>query len=227
MTKLLVSVRNATEAEVALEGGAHLIDVKEPSRGALGAADAETIATVVRQVGGRAAVSAAMGELIAADFVSWSQFPHGLQYAKLGLAGCARHPDWEHEWTTAIRRLPAETAAVAVIYADWPTANAPAPDDVLAAAAQQRCPAVLVDTFEKSKGTLLDHWRIEELGRVVGIARRHEMMVVLAGSLTAATIPVVLPLRPDYVAVRGAACRGGRSGRIERDCVRRLVPLLG
>ena len=35
----LVSVRSPEEALAALEGGADLIDVKEPSRGPLGAAD--------------------------------------------------------------------------------------------------------------------------------------------------------------------------------------------
>ena len=34
--KLLVSVRSAAEAAAALEGGAHVIDVKEPLNGALG-----------------------------------------------------------------------------------------------------------------------------------------------------------------------------------------------
>ena len=36
MAKLLVSVRSADEAEVALEGGADIIDVKEPLHGSLG-----------------------------------------------------------------------------------------------------------------------------------------------------------------------------------------------
>ncbi|MBY0228781.1 MAG: (5-formylfuran-3-yl)methyl phosphate synthase, partial [Gemmataceae bacterium] len=36
MPGLIVSVRSADEARIALENGADLIDVKEPSRGALG-----------------------------------------------------------------------------------------------------------------------------------------------------------------------------------------------
>ena len=50
MTQLLVSVRSAEEAEAALAGGAHLIDIKEPTRGALGHADATTIADIVHVV---------------------------------------------------------------------------------------------------------------------------------------------------------------------------------
>ena len=38
MTGLLVSVRSASEARVALAAGVDVIDVKEPNRGSLGAA---------------------------------------------------------------------------------------------------------------------------------------------------------------------------------------------
>ena len=44
MMDLLVSVRSAEEAASALEGGAALIDIKEPVRGSLGRADANVIA---------------------------------------------------------------------------------------------------------------------------------------------------------------------------------------
>src|SRR5262249_2955716 len=44
---LLVSVRDAEEVDVAILGGAGLIDVKEPTRGALGRAEATVIAAVV------------------------------------------------------------------------------------------------------------------------------------------------------------------------------------
>ncbi|MFM9068482.1 MAG: (5-formylfuran-3-yl)methyl phosphate synthase, partial [Planctomycetota bacterium] len=37
MTRLLVSVRNAQEAQAAHRGGAQLIDLKEPRQGSLGA----------------------------------------------------------------------------------------------------------------------------------------------------------------------------------------------
>ena len=52
---------------------------------------------------------------------------------------------------------------VAVVYADWKAAGAPAPEDVLRAATKLRCPALLVDTWDKSSGALFDHWLIEDL----------------------------------------------------------------
>src|SRR5438445_778047 len=49
---LLVSVVSAEEAEVALNAGVDLIDVKDPSRGPLGMAHHETVAAVLVVLGG-------------------------------------------------------------------------------------------------------------------------------------------------------------------------------
>ncbi len=86
MPKLLVSVRSAAEAQQAFFGGADLIDVKEPDRGPLGAADADVIAEVARFVAGRRPTSAALGELVEGRRLPTAL---GLSFAKLGLAGCA------------------------------------------------------------------------------------------------------------------------------------------
>ena len=55
----LSACASADEARIALAGGADVIDVKEPRRGSLGAADAEVVADVVEVVGGRVPVSMA------------------------------------------------------------------------------------------------------------------------------------------------------------------------
>ena len=63
MTKLLVSVRSANEAEAALDGGADLIDVKEPHHGALGRTSVKVLREIAVAVAGRTPLSAALGEL--------------------------------------------------------------------------------------------------------------------------------------------------------------------
>ena len=62
---LLVSVRDADEAELAVTAGAAIIDVKEPTHGSLGRADVAVAAAVIAQVAGRAPVTLAGGELAA------------------------------------------------------------------------------------------------------------------------------------------------------------------
>src|SRR3954470_4620942 len=91
MTALLVSVRNAAEAEEAIAGGAAIIDVKEPSRGPLGRADLATMNRVVAAVAGRRPVSAAGGELHEAF---GRGIAAGISWVKVGLADAASLRDW-------------------------------------------------------------------------------------------------------------------------------------
>ncbi|MEX2173100.1 MAG: (5-formylfuran-3-yl)methyl phosphate synthase [Pirellulaceae bacterium] len=226
MTGLLVSVRSAAEAEVALAGGADLIDVKEPLRGSLGAADPQVWRDVRQCVAGRAPISAALGEL-AADFDA-GLLPRtaGFQFAKMALAGCAARADWASAWLTAMANLPAGVAPVAVAYADWQAAAAPSPDEVLAAATRADCSLMLIDTWNKSRGNLLDHLSLAELTAHSKRAAGHGMRLVLAGSLDEAAIEMLLLLRPAFVGVRGAACQGGRERAIDLQRVKRLAQIV-
>ena len=119
MTRLLVSVRSACEAVTALAAGAHLMDVKEPSRGPLGPADPAVIRAVCRAVAGRVPVSAALGELAGQCLPRMAAGVAGIQYAKLGLAGCADLPGWADLWARALESCPSAATPIAVIYADW------------------------------------------------------------------------------------------------------------
>jgi uncharacterized protein (UPF0264 family) len=230
MTKLLVSVRDANEAQAALQAGADLIDIKEPNRGSLGAADLATVEQIVATVAGQVPISVALGELSEtptnSSIISWRNIPNGVQFAKCGLAGCQNDPRWPLSWTKATKSLAENVAHVAVVYADWKTAGAPSPDDVVAAAQENRAAAVLIDTFDKSGGDLLHHWPSEQLAYFTRRLPQNGLLLVLAGSLTLRTIRSVLPLDPDYVAVRGAVCAGDRTDRIDGSRVATLVSLL-
>src|SRR5262245_30082306 len=130
MTGLLVSVRNAEEAEIALEGGADVIDVKEPKRGALGAADSEVWREILQVVAGRAIVSAEMGELMEEGIRDRARQTVGFRFAKIGLAGCEGERGWKEKWACDIEGLPAGVCAVPVTYADRKPARSPAISEV-------------------------------------------------------------------------------------------------
>lgn len=225
MTKLLISVRDAAEAQEALAGGADLIDVKEPARGPLGAADPATIRTIVAHVAGRAPVSAALGELSSGNRLDAS-LANDVRYAKFGLAGCLQTSDWMHRWQAAIESLPPRVTPVAVAYADWQAAGAPDPSAVLSCAGPLGCGAVLVDTFDKTRGPLDRHLSRAALERLIVAARSAGMLCVVAGGLGHREIAQILPLEPDYVGVRGAACSGGRTGRLDAARVGQLADLV-
>lgn len=221
---LLVSVRNAAEADVALGGGADWIDVKEPKRGALGAADPETIRSVLETVAGRAPVSVAVGEfadlrserflepIVQAETAAW----------KVGLAQCGADSKWAERWQALIDCEFLQTPPVAVVYADWKSSEAPCPREILAEAILAQCPALLIDTYSKSGGALFDLWPEEDLVRFITEVRAAKLPLVLAGSLCGESIQRAARLGPDLIAVRGAACLGGRSGRI---CATRVAQI--
>ena len=62
MTKLLISVKNVEEAMLALAADVDMIDLKEPSVGALGALDLNISRQIVQLVSGRKLISATVGE---------------------------------------------------------------------------------------------------------------------------------------------------------------------
>ncbi|HEX4591651.1 MAG TPA: (5-formylfuran-3-yl)methyl phosphate synthase [Gemmataceae bacterium] len=221
--QLLVSVRDPAEAIAALAGGADLIDVKEPSRGPLGRADAETIAAVEQTVGGRVPVSAALGEL--RDRLTASdELPAGIRYVKWGLCGLRPEP-WRRHLAVA-RRSAMGHCTVAVAYADWAPANSPPAGDLCAFAASERMSPVLLDTFTKDGPNLLDWLPLEEIAFLVKSCHDAGVRVALAGSLDAAAIDRLRGVRPDWFAVRSAACDGGRGGIVSERRVRELAELV-
>ncbi len=229
MVKLLVSVRSAEEAQAALDGGASIIDVKEPSLGSLGRAPTATIADVITRIAGRVPVSAALGDLSdhRGDSSEALNFQE-LNYVKWGLAGT--NARWKPKLLETARELAAFNPAclpVAVAYADWRLAQAPTPDAILAFARDYAWPVFLLDTWRKDGRTLLDWLSLEELRRFCELCRKDGIQMALAGSLGMDQISVLLPLEPDLFAVRGAACRkNNRTGTIDPCRVRLLIDLL-
>jgi uncharacterized protein (UPF0264 family) len=223
---LLVSVRDADEARAALVGGAALIDVKEPARGPLGAADALVVAAIVAEVGGRVPWTIACGELaepecVAAARRAWPSLAGGVPAgAKAGPAGLGLAA-WRREFAAFAAAVPPGCAAVAVAYADAAAAAAPEPVAIIAAAAAMGCTVVLVDTFDKVAPGLLATARGRELAaKCVAAAHGAGMCVALAGRLSIGQIPAAMALGADVVAVRSAVCGGDRFAPVCRRLVR-------
>lgn len=243
---LLVSVRDATEAAAALDGGAAIIDVKNPDAGSLGAAAARDVAGVAEAVGRhrrRVPWTVAAGELreelgdpgrtlrwldrIAAE-ANAAATPHAIKFGLAGLAGTG----WQRDFCRVMQSLPGALARVAVAYADWPRVDAPPPLDIVAAAADAGCTVFLVDTADKSAPGLLeacaapgrdawpalDGWRA--LDAWIEAARKAGLAVALGGRLRLDEIPSLCRFAPDVVAVRSAVCSNGRSGPVDASLVR-------
>jgi uncharacterized protein (UPF0264 family) len=222
MKRLLVSVRDAAEARIALDSGVDLIDVKEPRRGALGAADPAIWREVLALVEGRVPVSCALGELHEAQAVA-NDIPAGMSFLKVGLARVGSLVDWPKRWADVLESQPPGCHVAAVVYADWRSAGAPAPEAILEQAVLLSCSALLVDTFDKRAGTVFDHWPASDLAVFLGAASQARLTTLLGGGLTWSAMETARATPADYLAVRGLACAGDRSSSIDARACRRLV----
>jgi uncharacterized protein (UPF0264 family) len=175
---------------------------------------------------GRCPLSAALGELAENEDVPGVA---GLEFVKWGLAGSG--PDWQPRLKRALQKAGeiAGRSGVVVAYADAAKAGAPSVDEVVEFATEKPGRVLLIDTFAKGppRRTLLDWLSVEHVREICQRCREAEVRVALAGSLGEAEILSLLPAEPDWFAVRGAACKGGRrDSRVSPQRVRFLKEVL-
>jgi uncharacterized protein (UPF0264 family) len=234
--QLLVSVRSASEAAAARGGGAHVIDVKEPLHGSLGRASDAVITEVLDCVAGRRPVSAAMGELVNPEGAQLYLRP-GLAFAKWGLSALGQVQDWPRrleEMGRRVREVTPSCRPVTVAYVDCQLAGAPSVEAVLTFALRQPGGILLLDTFQKASSrdsgmapTLLDLLPLRQLAEMCAECRDAGVRVALAGSLRADHFRDLRAARPDWFAVRGAACDDNRrDAAVSASRVRALLELL-
>jgi uncharacterized protein (UPF0264 family) len=217
--KLLVSVVSASEALAALEGGADIIDVKDPREGALGAPSPRTLAEVVAAVDGAAPVSVALGDLPdlphTAALAACGAASCGVDYVKLGLRG-VRGLDRAVALVTAVADALAARSAggpevIAAAYADGAAADPPAFDPALLPelVARTGIAGALVDTLVKDGGGLYGSLPEATVVGLVAATRAAGGRFGVAGQLRAGQLGRV---DADIVGVRSAVCRGGDRG---------------
>jgi len=222
MILMLASVTTRAEAEVAWAGGADIIDLKDPAKGALGALDAKVAANIVASIGKRSPVSAAAGSAFdddgsLLDTVA-AMAATGVDYVKIGLATNGRTA----ECLRALASQARTTSLVGVLFADH------APDlSILQLMADLGFKGAMLDTARKGDGRLLDHMGISALDRFIGLCRQFRLMAGLSGSLEAPDVPRLLPLEPDYLGFRGSLCQGrSREELIDPEAVRLIRDLI-
>ncbi len=222
MTLFLASVADADEAEIAVEHGADIIDLKDASKGALGALAPDAVRAAARAVAGRRPVSAVTGDLpmhpqtVVAAAASMAEA--GVDYVKVGLfPGPHRH-----DCVRALATLAQTTKLIGVLFAD-----SGADETLVPLMAECGFAGAMLDTAYKGSGRLLDHLGVAEFMRFIGGCRDCGLLAGLAGSLEAPDVPRLLLLAPDYLGFRGALCaRQDRTARIDPARVRMMRELI-
>lgn len=216
MSKLLVSVTSVEEALLAMEGGADIIDMKNPHLGALGALPLTVVAEAVSAINGQRVTSATTGDLpMQPDIICQAVMQMattGVDIIKVGFFGS--HAE-NASCISALQPLIQENNlhVVAVLMADMkPTL------EVVALLRQAGFFGVMLDTARKNGQTLLSHLTINQLQNFLYLA--DGMQTGLAGSLAIEHIEQLLAIKPSYIGVRGAVCWEG--SRIAKLCKNRV-----
>ena len=227
--KILVSVRSVEEALLAVSGGVDFIDLKEPSRGALGGLPPATIRSIVdalRRHGSGLPVSATIGEVPAHELNRIATRVDavaacGVDYVKVG-----------------IERTPQAVALLDALAASgWPVVPVFIADQGLdfshvAHASALGFPGVMVDTADKRAGSLFDAVPLPDLRRFAGVVRAtggtgaSAALLGLAGALRVEHEPLLRALAPDFAGFRTAVCVGDRSSALDPLRLRTLVSLM-
>jgi uncharacterized protein (UPF0264 family) len=219
--QLLISVRSRVEALQAARNGADLIDLKEPSNGALGALPLATVREIVAALRGEGCaqtVSATVGdppfvhEDLAARVAALAAC--GVDLVKVGV-----------ERDAAARALLDALAALAtphlglvpVFIADRGLDPA-----LVAQAAALPFAALMADTADKRGGSLFERVGEASLRGFIACARSARRRVGLAGALRFEHLERLAVLGPDFAGFRGAVCAGEREGALDGARVREL-----
>ncbi|MCK8515436.1 (5-formylfuran-3-yl)methyl phosphate synthase [Methylonatrum kenyense] len=217
--KLLASVRDMDEVDIVLDAGVDLIDMKEPSRGALGAVDPPMIRDAVCRVNGRTLTSATIGDtpLPAAGLTERVRAigDCGVDFVKIGL----RMDQQLEACLEALAPLARRYHLVAVWLADHGVPG----DSEMADLATSDFAGAMLDTADKSHGALPELLSNREIAAFVTTSRRHGLLTGLAGSLRLSDIPGLAPFGADYLGFRGGLCNGDRRGRLDPKQVRDAV----
>jgi len=202
MSNMLASVNCLAEALMAEQANVDIIDLKQPALGALGALGTELVKTIVQNPQLTKPISATVGDLpMQADIIFnavETMAATGVDYVKIGF-----FPD--SNWQPIIQQLKAITQRkvklIAVLFADQN------PDfNTIKDFAEAGFSGVMLDTMNKSQGSLNQVMPLAKLQFFVEQSQQHTLLCGLAGSLRLEDIASLLPLNADYLGFRGALC---------------------
>lgn len=204
MTGVLASITSIDEAQIALAAGADIIDLKNPSAGALGALPLGLIREIVTFVDGRQPVSATVGDLPMSPEILCQAVAEtaetGVDIVKVGLFGYENQVSCIQALAQASRQ---GVRIVAVMFADQK------PDfSLLPILANAGFHGAMLDTADKTAGGLR-HWMDDAALRTfVAGCKAQGLLTGLAGALRTPDVQPLLAYDSDYLGFRGALCGG-------------------
>lgn len=222
---------DSQEAIESIEGGADIIDVKNPAEGSLGA----SFPWVIREIKDVAIkhgkqVSATIGDMEykpgTASLAVLGAAHSGADYIKIGLFGVKNEEEAYNMLKPVVRSVKEfnkDKKLVAAAYADYYRINTISPQLLPEVGEEAGVDGIMIDTAVKDGKTLFDHMEMDELEDFIKESRKRTLFCALAGGIKGAHTTALKELNPDIIGVRTAVCRDGRESRIEKDLVSNFI----
>lgn len=225
---MLASVRDRAEALNAARLGADVIDLKEPREGALGAVAPGAQAEIVAALHAHGVpVSATVGDL---PFVAPQLHAAiertaatGVDYVKFGVFASGAEARRGLRELDCLRRAAGTPGhLVAVLLADRLADCEEAIELACRALEVAGMTGVMLDTADKSSGSLPEIMPAPALARFVAAVRAAGGFAGLAGSLRREQVPALAATGAELLGFRGALCGGDRNGALDRAAFLRV-----
>ena len=224
-TRLLITVCKPVEVEAAIEGGADIIDVKDPRYGSLGPPDYATLCEVVKAVGNRREVSMALGDikeptplLSHAAYVASSM---EVLYLKIGLE-TADLQKIKEIYECVLSGITGDEKVILVGYADYTRIGSINPLLLPRTAYKLGAYGVMIDTRIKDGRNTFQYLTKKHLTRFVNESHELGLLAAIAGGLSVEHVPLAVELGFDVIGFRGAVCGGDRLGLVDKAKVLQL-----
>jgi uncharacterized protein (UPF0264 family) len=223
MTQLLISVTSIEEAQIALENGADIIDLKDPSAGALGALPLQKIQAIAIYVNGKRPMSATIGDLPMQPILL---LQHVLQLASTKIdfikIGFFEAKDYQPSLDALKQATQAGVKLIAILFAEYQY-----PNSLIAAIQKAGFSGVMLDTMQKNGATFLDYYSEDDIHHFAENVFKHGLLFGLAGSLRLQHVTSVKKINPTYVGFRGGVCiENHRASSLDVEKIRRIREVL-
>ncbi|MFW9882494.1 MAG: (5-formylfuran-3-yl)methyl phosphate synthase [Candidatus Thorarchaeota archaeon] len=229
--KVLISIRSFEELVPAIEGGADIIDLKNPYEGSLGAPFPWLIKKI-RAHGNNFPLSVAIGDMPnlpgTAALASTGATICGVDIIKVGLYGPRTFNEGVKLLKSVVKATKDINQDVLVVgagYADFKSFNGIDSIDIPTICNLAGADIAMLDTYSKNGQKLFNFIDSEKLSKFINKTHENDLLAALAGSLELQDIKKINELGTDIIGFRGAACSGSdrKNGIVEINRVKKIV----
>jgi|TARA_B100000767_G_scaffold69624_1_gene66270 dihydroneopterin aldolase len=220
MSKILASIKNLSEAKILLNTDIDIIDLKDPSKGALGRLEKNDIEIIINYINNEKLTSSTVGDLPNSEKLISKNVNEisstNVDFIKIGV--------YDNNYIETLCKIKSCKKLIAVFFADLflPT------ESEIKNLRDSGFSGVMVDTSNKKSGNLFNHLSYTEINNFLTTAKNVNLLTGIAGSINETHINEVIKLNPNYMGFRGALCENNsvRSSNISATNVNNIIDLV-